>query len=217
MPEPPHDVAAAAPVPEPVVFSQPTRWHCSREAYYRMLDLGLFAGVRAELIEGEILVFSPQKFGHTSCIARVHRALSEVFATGYWVRMQFPLHLPDDSEPEPDVSVVRGSLDDYSDHPTSAVLVVEISDATLNFDRQRKATVYARAGIGEYWIVNMVKRHLEVYRSPAADETLPGGYGYTSVQVIDSGEIVPLGAPEKRIPVESLLPPSAPPGTQESS
>jgi Uma2 family endonuclease len=83
------------------------------------------------------------------------------------------------SEPEPDAAVVRGTVRDFAaEHPTSAVLVVEVSDSTLAFDRDVKASLYAAAGIPEYWIVNLVERQLEIHREPTPMPAARLGYGY---------------------------------------
>ena len=108
----------------------------------------------------------------------------------------------DDSEPEPDVAVVRGHQRDYiRAHPDTAVLVVEVSDSTLDYDRRRKGPAYARAEVPEYWVVNLVDHLVEVYRDPMADR------GYQTVLTLRPGEtIAPLGAPFASIAVDDLLP-----------
>jgi Uma2 family endonuclease len=182
----------------------PRRW--TREEYYRMGDLGFFHGQRVELIEGEIMVLSPQNWPHTLTVARVGEALHRVLGTGFWVRMQFPLNLST-SDPEPDVSVAAGRIEDYSDHPTTAVLVVEVSDSTLAYDRKRKASLYARAGIADYWIVNLVDKQLEVRRDPRPDPSQHYGHGYASLTILVPPAVVnPLAAPQVSLAVADLLP-----------
>src|SRR5205807_2759297 len=112
------------------------------------------------------------------------------------------------TEPEPDVSVVSGSSADYVQaHPTTAVLIVEVSDSTLRYDRGRKASLYARAGIADYWIVNLVDRRIEVYRDPVPDPTQHYGYRYSSQSVIvPPGTVTPLALPQAAIPAADLLP-----------
>ena len=111
-----------------------------------------------------------------------------------------PLNLGRDSDPEPDLAVVRGRIEDYSDHPTTALLIVEVSDTTLRLDR-RKAGLYAAAGIAEYWIVNLNERQVEVHRSPQADGE------YAERRVISAGEsLAPLGRSTLSIKVMDLLP-----------
>jgi Uma2 family endonuclease len=189
----------------PTVEPTPRRW--TRAEYYHMGDLGFFRGQRVELIEGEIMVLSPQHWPHTSTVDRVDEVLRRVLGTtGFWVRTQFPLNLGT-SDPEPDVSVVVGRREDYSDHPTTAALLVEVSESSLAYDRTRKASLYARAGIADYWIVNLVDRQVEVRRDPRPDPSQHYGHGYASVLVLVPPAVVnPLAAPHVSIAVADLLP-----------
>lgn len=182
----------------------PRRW--TREEYYRMGDLGFFQGQRVELIEGEIMVHSPQSWPHASTVDRVAGALRRILENGFWVRTQFPLNLGT-SDSEPDVSVVPGRREDYSDHPTTAELIVEVSDTTLAYDRTRKASLYARVGIAEYWIVNLVNTQLEVRRHPQPDPSLHYGHGYGSLATLTPPGVVHLlAAPQVSLAVADLLP-----------
>jgi Uma2 family endonuclease len=111
------------------------------------------------------------------------------------------------SEPEPDVSVVSGKREDHTDHRTSAELVVEVSDNSMEYDRTRKASLYARAGIADYWIVNLVDRQLEVRRDPRPDPSQPYGHGYANVTVlVPPASVNPLAAPHVSLAVAELLP-----------
>jgi Uma2 family endonuclease len=116
---------------------QVKRW--TREDNDRMIDAGIFApGERVELLDGEIIDISPQKSGHTTAVRLTEEALRAVFGAGFEVRTQMPLALDSYSEPEPDVAVVPGSPRDYRDaHPSSALLVVEVTDSTLAYDRDQ--------------------------------------------------------------------------------
>lgn len=181
----------------------------TREEYLKMAEAGVFApGERVELIEGEIIAMTPQKGPHATGITLVSEELRRPFGRGYVVRVQLPLDLGSLSQPEPDVAVVRGSARDYRDaHPTTAVLVVEVSDVTLHLDRLQKPGLYARAGIPEYWILNLLERVLEVYRDPAPLPDHPLGYGYRSSERLDaSASVVPLAASATPIAVADLLP-----------
>ena len=181
------------------------RW--SRAEYYQMAELGWFNGQRAELIGGEVVVVNPQKHPHASTVDQVAEILRDTFSAGYWVRMQLPLSIAASSEPEPDVAVVSGERAEYTDHPTSAVLVVEVSDTTLQFDRSRKMSLYAQAGIRDYWIVNLIDRVLEVYREPVEDGGQPFGFRYRDVRRLSPDEkVAPLEKPESGIAVAALLP-----------
>jgi Uma2 family endonuclease len=185
---------------------QRRRW--TREEYYRLGELGFFRGQRVELIEGELLVQSPQSPLHANEVDRVYWLLVRVFGAECWVRARGPTDLDQLSEPEPDVSVVAGSRADYVQaHPMTAVLIVEVSDSTLSYDRGRKASLYARAGIDDYWLVNLVDRRIEVYRDPVPDSTQHYGYGYSSRSVVvPPGTVTPLALPAVVILAADLLP-----------
>ena len=177
------------------------RW--SREEYDRLVESGVLSPEeRVELLEGDIVRMWPQSPGHAGAAINVEEALRQVFRTGYHLRVQMPFLGRDDSEPEPDVTVVRGHQRDYfRAHPSTAVLLVEVSDSTLVYDRRRKGPSYARANVPDYWIVNLVDRVVEVYRDPTPE------HGYQSTQTYRATEaITPLGAPNASVPVDDLLP-----------
>ena len=173
-----------------------------REEYDRLVASGGFQpGSRVQLIRGEIVEMAPQGAGHATGIRLAQTQLERLFTHGFDVRAQLPLALGRWSEPEPDVAVVRGSIEDYRDrHPDTAALVVEVADSTLEFDRTRKHQVYAEAGVAEYWIVNIVDRMLEVYRDPY-------GAAYRNSLRFSPGEVVaPLAAPAGAVNVSDLMP-----------
>jgi Uma2 family endonuclease len=187
------------------VAPQTRRW--TRDDFYRMARAGLFQGQRAELIDGEVMVLSPQNWPHASTVDRVCEVLRTHLDSGVWVRAQLPLALTLHSEPEPDISVVAGRRDDYSDHPATALLIVEVSDSTLDYDRGRKASLYASAGIADYWIVNLVDHQLEIHRQPTPDPTQVYGHAYASVTILNSAAVaLPLAWPQTAIAVADLLP-----------
>lgn len=180
--------------------AQTHRW--TRREYERMGEAGILApDARTELIDGEIIEMSPQGSRHAAAIRMVEEALRETVSGGYDIRVQLPLDLDDQNQPEPDVSVVRGHYTDYVDaHPAEAALVVEVADTSLDFDRHRKAGLYARAGLADYWIINLRDHCVEVYRDPR------GGL-YGTKQTLTSGEtLAPLARPEATIAVDDLLP-----------
>ncbi len=129
------------------------RHRFSRVQYERMTEAGVFGPEdRLELLDGEIIDMPPQKSRHATAVTLVAEALRTIFGPGATVRVQLPFCLDDRSEPEPDVAVVPGNPRDYRDaHPSRALLVCEVSDTTLAYDRGRKLAAYARAGIPEYW------------------------------------------------------------------
>lgn len=174
----------------------------TREEYDRLVRAGAFhPEARVQLVQGEILEMSPQSPAHAAAIQLAHGALQAAFGPGCYVRVQMPMALGEDSEPEPDLAVVTEpprSL--VRAHPMTAILVVEVADATLHFDRSRKGAVYAVAQIPEYWIVDLAGRALEVHRDPE-------GSTYRTVLRLPAGTTVnPLGAPSASLQVGDLLP-----------
>jgi Uma2 family endonuclease len=179
----------------------------TKAEYYRLGELGFFQGQKAELIEGKIMVLSPQKWPHASTTDRVGKVLEAALGTNVWVRTQLPLNLGLVSDPEPDVSVVPGKREDYTDHPTTALLIAEVSDTTLAYDRGEKASLYASAGIADYWVVNVRDGESEVRRSPIPDPSEVHGYRYADVATLSRGDqVTPLAAPSISIAVADLLP-----------
>jgi Uma2 family endonuclease len=186
---------------------QRRRW--TRKEYARLGELGVFRpGEPVELIGGELIVSEPIGSPHASAVGLTADALHAAFGAGWVVRVQAPVALDDDSEPEPDVVVVPGHHRDYRDaHPSHAAVLVEVADSSLVFDREEKASLYARAGMRDYWIVNLIDRALEVYREPAPDASAPLGWRYAAVDVLSPGATVsPLSRPQARIAVADLLP-----------
>ena len=188
---------------------RPRRWTTAE--YYHMGELGLFDDERVELLDGEIWTLPPQKTPHFSAIRRTVDALEIAFGEDFDFRQQAPMTLEDGTEPEPDVLVVPGPWQNYEGHhpvPSEVSLLVEVSDATLRKDQDEKLRTYARAGIADYWIVNLVNRQLEVYRDPAP---MSGGHGYKIVQTLFDGDsIAPLSAPSGTVAVANLFPPIKP-------
>jgi len=182
------------------------RWR--RTEYDRLVELGIFAGERLELLDGLLAVREPQGSSHAATVGQIGEALRSAFGAGGHARLQAPLALDDDSEPEPDVAVVAGEYRDYvTGHPSTAALVVEVADSSLGLDRRLKVGLYARAGLPEYWIVNLVEGVLEVHREPRPEPESPHGWVYRSVEVLrPPAWVTPLGAPGSLIPVADLLP-----------
>ena len=180
----------------------------TRSEYYKMAEAGLFAGKHVELIEGQVIEMSPTGSRHRTAVLLAGDALRRVFRQGYFVSTQCPLDLSEITEPEPDVAVIAGQVRDYAEaHPTTAVLIAEVADTSLTYDRTTKASLYAKAGIAEYWILNLVDRQLEVRRTPVADTTQPYGFGYADITVRTATEVVtPLAMPQASIAVAEVLP-----------
>ncbi|PYM11899.1 MAG: hypothetical protein DMD81_25670 [Candidatus Rokuibacteriota bacterium] len=183
-------------------------WKVTRARYDRMVESGFFGPEdRVELLDGLLVVREPQGGLHAMTVGLVRAALERAFRGGYHVREEKPVALDDLSEPEPDVVVVRGRVRDYPSHPSAPVLVVEVADSSLMLDRVRKGDLYARAGVADYWIVNLVDMVLEVYRDPVRTSSRRTGWTYASVRLLKrNATVTPLAAPRARIRVATMLP-----------
>jgi Uma2 family endonuclease len=172
-----------------------------------MADMGLFHGQRVELVEGEVLIMSPMNPPHALSVHLAAEVLRKAFGVKDWVRQQLPLDLGPTSEPEPDVSVVQGSHQQYKTlHPTTALLCVEVSDSSLAYDQGRKGSLYANHQVPDYWIVNLLDLQLEVYREPIADASQDYGWRYATVTIHKPGDFVsPVARPELHIAVADLF------------
>ncbi len=185
---------------------QPRKW--TRDEYYQAAAMGWFRGKRVVLLAGEAIEMPAQGNWHCISLEKSERILRRIFPEEqYWVRGQNPLDLPDgSSDPEPDLAVVAGSPDDFKQHPSTALLIVEVSDSSLRLDR-RKASAYAAAGVADYWIVNLSDHVVEVYRDPIVDATAEFGMRYGSVSTLKPGAtIIPIAAPQVAVNVADLLP-----------
>jgi Uma2 family endonuclease len=182
------------------------RWR--RVEYERLVDVGVFEREPLELIGGQLIVAEPQGSPHAAAVGMTGDALRGALPPGWIVRVQSPLALDDESAPEPDVAIVGGRHADYRHaHPTRAALIVEVAESSLAFDRVQKGSLYARASITDYWIVNLEDHVVEVYREPGPDLTAPFGWCYTSVtRAHPPDSMTPLGVPAAPVPVSALLP-----------
>jgi Uma2 family endonuclease len=182
------------------------RW--KRVEYDRLVELGAFEHERIELVGGYLIVAEPKGSRHTTAVGMTWDALRAALPPGWIVRAEAAIALDDESEPEPDIAVVAGSRADYRDaHPARPVLAIEVAESSLAFDRRRKGSLYARAGVADYWIVNLIDGVLEVYRDPVPDASARYGWRYRSVETLAPPSIAtPLALPTVRIAVGALLP-----------
>lgn len=184
----------------------PVRHAFTVAEYYRMAETGVLPlERRTELIDGDIIEMSPIGTKHAACVTRLQRTLSSRLAMRADVRVQQPVRLNDESEPEPDLALVARRADDYeAAHPAPAdvLLLIEVSDTTLAFDRQVKAALYARAGLVEYWVVDVVARAVEVHRSP-----VEGRYANV-VRAAGEDALSPVAFPEVRVGVDEVFGPA---------
>jgi Uma2 family endonuclease len=162
-------------------------------------DLGELEGRRAMLIDGVIMEQGPMSPPHAVTLGLVDEGIRAAFGSRWWLRNQMPLILGQDTDPEPDLAVVPGRPRDYNGHPTTADLVVEVADSSLGFDTNDKKLLYARAGIREYWVVDINGRSLLVYRDPQ-------GGDYTTQRTLGPADTLsPLVAPGAVVRVADLL------------
>jgi len=183
------------------------RW--TRVEYDRLIDHGVFQpGERLELLAGQLVVREPQSDPHSLAVELVQEALRAAFGPEWRVRAQLPIALDDQSEPEPDVSVAAGRVHrGVEGKPSRLALVVEVAASSLALDREHKGSLYARARVADYWIVNLAARVLEVYRDPGPDVGAPYGCAYRMVRTLGPDEhVAPLAAPSARILAADLLP-----------
>lgn len=199
-----NNVIALEPISEEI--PQPYRWTAAE--VYRLGELGFFEDRRIELLEGEVFDVSPPSNLHSIFIQRSNRALTSVFGPEYWVRIQMSLDLSLYSVVVPDLAVIECNVDEAAEreNPTTALLVIEVSDTTLRYDRKKKGSLYARVGIQEYWILNVEERRLEVFRSPVSDEKAIFGFSYKDVSEFEPNQTVePLAKPGAKVQVSDLM------------
>jgi len=180
----------------------------SVDEYARMGDAGIFRPEeRVELIEGEIVPMSPHNRRHALRIAKLNSLLVLAFAQSHDVRVQLPLTLGSHSEPEPDFALVPLDRSEEGErHPGGADLVIEVSDSSLPFDRNEKASLYAKAGIAEYWLLNLRTRRLEVRLLPGPSSEAVYGWDYAQLTLMAPGQLVAARfAPDTQFEVARLL------------
>jgi Uma2 family endonuclease len=173
------------------------------QEYHMMSEAGVFAhNERVELIEGEIIEMAAIGTRHATCVRRLIRQFRQIPEESAILDVQNPIRLTQRTEPQPDIVLLQFRLDCYATAhpiPSEVLLLVEVSDSTVDFDRNVKVPNYARSGIQEVWLWDWEANCLEVYRNPTAN-------GYTSIQKFERGEIVsPLAFPEFEVSVDFIL------------
>ncbi len=151
--------------------------------YHRLDEIGFLQKRghedRTELIRGEIVFMAAKGTKHTVCCSNVNRELNKLVGDRAIIRCQDPILLPPDSQPEPDFAIVRDRPDQYLDGhplPEDILLVIEIADSSLIYDRDIKGAMYAEAGISDYWLFNLSDNRLEAYSEPYCDSQGKGNY-----------------------------------------
>jgi len=175
-----------------------------------MAELGFFNSERVEFIAGEIVAMAAQSDWHLMAIDLMRMQLELALGPNFYIRAQGTLNLAPLGVLDPDIAVIAGSLASrfgVRTPATTALLIVEVSETTLADDRVRKASLYAAAGIADYWIVNLVDAVLEVRRDPRVDATAEFGMSYGSLATLQrSDDVSPLAMPNSRIAVNALFP-----------
>jgi Uma2 family endonuclease len=196
------------PIGPPLTMRAPRPIHWTCDEFHTAGDAGAFEHKRVMLIEGVILEMPVPNPPHSTSKDLTEDALRAIFGHGFRVRAENPLILGKSTDPVPDLAVVTGSVRDYAQsHPTTAVLVVEISDSSLDYDMGDKASLYASAPIADYWVVDLVNRQLVVMRDPVVDATRRFGFRYSTVTTLAVGQSAsPLATPSASIAVADLMP-----------
>ena len=175
------------------------------EEYHRMNEAGIFApDERVELLNGRIIWMIAKGTAHRSAVGRIDRLLQDCLKNRALICVQDPVKLNDMSEPEPDLSVVKIDPLDYADHhptPSEVYLIIEVADSSLKLDCETKAQAYSLAGIKDYWVLDVVKRELHIFRNPTEN-------GYESqVIIMETATVSPLEFPDLQIRLSDMLPP----------
>ncbi|HEV3384646.1 MAG TPA: Uma2 family endonuclease [Gemmata sp.] len=175
------------------------------DQFHHLGDLGMFEARRAMLINGDIIEQRPMSEPHRIALELTADAMRAAFGSGWRVCVQMPLALGQTTDPSPDVAVIAGSVRGTSTHPSTAALVIEVADTSLNYDTTTKAELYATAGIADYWVVDVTGRQLLVFRDPKP--IAAGGVAYRTPLTFGIGDsIAPQAVSTSAIRVADLLP-----------
>jgi Uma2 family endonuclease len=184
---------------------RPPRLRWTGEEFDYASEAGVFDSRRVELIDGDILEMLPMNDPHGYSVQLGTYLLIRLFSPDkFTVRVQLPLRLGD-SRPLPDFAVVIGSPAENDQHPRSALLIIEVSDTTLEFDQTEKAQLYAAHGVPDYWIADLNAKRIEVRRKPVVGEG--GKASYSEFLTVSQDQMLsPLAAPDLSIRVKNLVP-----------
>ncbi|RUT08352.1 hypothetical protein DSM106972_015200 [Dulcicalothrix desertica PCC 7102] len=174
--------------------------------YHRMAETGIIDNSeRVELLEGKVIWKSAKGTAHTCAVGRIDKLLQRRLGDRAWISVQDPVALSKNSEPEPDIAVVKIDPLDYADHhptPEEVYLIIEVADSSLKFDCETKGKAYAKANIADYWVLDVIDRELYVYRQPTQE-------GYKSKIVLSEDKTIsPLHFPDLVVNVCDILPPT---------
>jgi Uma2 family endonuclease len=185
----------------------PKRMRWTVKDYFRLSRMGFFNGRRVELLEGDIVEMPAQGHAHNLAVTRISRLFLQAFGTSHWVAIQGTWKLSTVSAPDPDFHVYEAPEGTPENQLRVPILVVEVSDTTYRKDSGAKLRMYARAGVEDYWIVNLALLRLEVYRRPENPTGKRADWRYASVSFHGRGEEVrPLRRQQVAFAVDAMLP-----------
>ena len=189
----------------------PQRKRFTVQEYHRLVELGFLSeDDRIELIRGELIQMAAKEAAHETCVRRLLRQLPLLIQNRATLQCQAPISLSFDGEPEPDFAIVCNRPDDYATgHPTpeDTLLVIEVANSSIDFDREVKLPLYAEAKISDYWLFNLPDYYLETYSDPC--QIAPGKFGYLNRKIIPTTESVALPPfPEQVFELVSVFPES---------
>lgn len=205
---------ATAPNPKPTPSTRwgplplvpgPHRW--TVDEFHRVRDSGVWEGRKILLIDGELIEMPAAKPPHDMALTLADYLFKALFGKGHVVRIQMGMVFNINTDPIPDLAVVPGDPRTMVSSPETAELILEVSDTSFDYDTNEKMSLYAAAGIADYWVIDLTGRRVLVYRSPAADATKKYGHGYTNLSVLTPGQsLAPLAAPNSPVAAADLLP-----------
>lgn len=178
-----------------------TTYKWTTENYHQAIEKGIFEGESVELLRGEIIVMSPEREPHAYYNTEVGDYLRSLLGNRAKIRDAKPITLPNNSEPEPDIAIVKPLGKEYLKHhpyPEDIFWIIEFSQATLSKDLGEKKDIYAQAGIIEYWVVDLKNLQLKVFRDLVNNK-------YTSELTLNTGKISPLSFPQIIVEVKRLI------------
>ena len=175
----------------------------SVDEYYQMAESGILTeSDRVELIEGEIVQMTPIGSRHGACVKKLIKVFTNMIGGEEILSVQDAVRLDEFSEPEPDIALLKERDDFYAEShpgPGDVLLIVEVADASVRYDREVKVPLYAKAGIPEVWLVNLPDKSIETYRKPVES-------GYAETSILRKGQVLsPTAFSELEIRVEEIL------------
>ena len=188
-------------------LAEPQTYRWTLDRYLDIAESGALSNEKVELIDGEIIDMPAQMEPHALAVAKTIRVLMEMFPEPYYVKSQSTYRLSGWSAPEPDVMLLPEMKDKGRALHDLPLLVIEVAETTLRYDRVTKGSLYASHGVQDYWIINIPEDRVDVYRMPVKDLKAKFGWKYQDVQSIARGEEIELLAdPAMRVPTNRMLP-----------